>query len=226
MPYKRNYKKKKPYRKKRYKKRTNYKVSTINKTNPFPKQFMTKLRYETSVDIDPPLGSSASHLFRANSVFDPDFTGVGNQPRYFDQIMPLYDHFTVIGAKITVKVANPHTVPYVVGVQLNGNGLGPGNLNDLIEQRNSTYKWIGHAYANSAINQITKTFSVKKFLGVSKPLSESDLRGTISANPTEQAYFAVTAGSHDPAVNAPAIPLRVIIDYIVVFTEPRAVGSS
>lgn len=201
-------------------------MSSVNKTNPFPKQFTTKLRYETSVDVDPPLGGTASHLFRANSVFDPDFTGVGNQPRYFDQIMPLYDHFTVIGAKITVKVANPHTTPYIVGVQLNGNGTTVANINDLIEQRNSTYKWIGHAYANTAINQITKKFSTKKFLGISKPLAEDDLRGSISANPNEGAYFAVTVGSHDPAVNGLALPLRIIIDYIVVFTEPRTVASS
>lgn len=220
------------YTKRRFKKRKSSprrrvaSLNSVNKTNPFPKQFTTKLRYETSVDIDPPLGSSASHLFRAGSVYDPDFTGVGNQPRYFDQIMPLYDHFTVIGSKITVKIANPHTTPYIVGVQLNGNGTSVSKINDLIEQRNSTYKWIGHAYANSAINTVTKTYSPKKFLGIKSPLSEAELRGSISANPAEDAYFAVTVGSHDPAVNGLALPLRIIIDYIVVFTEPRTVASS
>lgn len=218
---------KRPYKKKRsFSKSNRYSLSSVNKTNPFPKRFLTKLRYCTTVDIDPPLGSSASHLFRAGSPFDPDFTGVGSQPRYFDQIMPLYDHFTVIGSKITVKVANPHTTPYIVGVQLNGNGTAVVKVNDLIEQRNSTYKWIGHAYAKSAINTITKSYSPKKFLGISNPLANDQLRGSISANPAEDAYFAVTVGSHDPAVNGLALPLVIIIDYIVVFTEPRTVAQS
>lgn len=201
-------------------------MSSIGKTNPFPKKFMTTLRYETAVDIDPPLGGTASHLFRAGSIYDPDFSGLGGQPRYTDQILPLYDHFTVIGSKITVKVANPHTTQYIVGIQLNGNGQTVSSVNDLIEQRNSSYKWIGHAYMAGSIATIKKTYSPKKFLGIKSPLSEAELRGTISSNPAEDAYYAVTVGSHDPAINGNSLPLRVIIDYIVVFTEPRTVASS
>ena len=33
----------------------------------------------------------------------PNHTGVGHQPLYFDQLMTIYNHYIVIGAKITVK---------------------------------------------------------------------------------------------------------------------------
>ena len=43
---------------------------------------------------------------------DPNHTGVGHQPLYFDQLMTIYNHYIVIGAKITVKfTAYPATIP-------------------------------------------------------------------------------------------------------------------
>lgn len=225
MPYKkkRQYKKKRPYKKKSYTRRT---MSSVGKTNPFPKTFRTKLRYESSIQLDAGLASSVSHLFRCGSVFDPDYTGVGHQPRYFDQIMPLYDHFTVIGSMITVKAVNNTTDVMVVGVQKSGAPTPPGNINSLIEQRNSVYKWVGNAASNSSIQTIRMKYSPKSFLNIPNPLSSENLRGTIATNPDEDAYFMVTVGSHDASLNPGPMTIRIIIDYIVVFTEPRSVASS
>ena len=36
-----------------------------------------------------------------NSLFDPDFTGTGHQPYYFDQFATIYQRYTVIGSKLT-----------------------------------------------------------------------------------------------------------------------------
>lgn len=49
--------------------------------------------------------SPAEHVFRGNSLYDPDYTGVGVQPYGFDQYFPdLYDQYNCPASKITVYI--------------------------------------------------------------------------------------------------------------------------
>lgn len=44
-------------------------------------------------------------VFRANSLFDPDRTGAGTQPRGFDQFTPLYARYRVLGLGWRIEFA-------------------------------------------------------------------------------------------------------------------------
>lgn len=195
-------------------------------SNPFPNKFVTKLKFHQEITLNPGVGTLGTHTFRANSVYDPDFTGVGAQPRYFDEIMPLYDHFVVLGSKITATMFNNQNDAAFFAINRNDNGIPGNKVNDLIEQRNTRYTWLTDQTSAKAMRTLTMTFSPKKFLSRSKPLSDPDLKGTVSSNPNEGAYFSVCYGgfpnSIDPATNI----VHVVIDYIVAFIEPKRVGAS
>lgn len=47
-------------------------------------------------------GYSGYNIFRGNSVYDPDVTGVGVQPYYYDQLTTVYAYYAVNASKITV----------------------------------------------------------------------------------------------------------------------------
>jgi len=47
-------------------------------------------------------GAIALQNFRGNSLFDPDKTGTGTQPMYFDQWATLYNRYRVLGSRIEV----------------------------------------------------------------------------------------------------------------------------
>jgi len=49
--------------------------------------------------------SQASYVYRLNSCFDPDFTGVGGQPAGFDQWKTLYQQYRVMACDVRVVVA-------------------------------------------------------------------------------------------------------------------------
>ena len=48
-----------------------------------------------------------TYRFRANGLYDPDRTGTGHQPFGYDEWSPIYDHFTVVGSRITVYPLAP-----------------------------------------------------------------------------------------------------------------------
>lgn len=58
----------------------------------------TKLIYCDTKTIVPGT-SDARHLFRIRSIYDPDSTGVGHQPAFFDKWAALYDNYRVTYCK-------------------------------------------------------------------------------------------------------------------------------
>ena len=64
------------------------------------KPVTTKLVYTDTILLSS-TGSVAfnTHTFRANSVFDPDWTGAGHQPTRFDQLAALYQRYEVLKSR-------------------------------------------------------------------------------------------------------------------------------
>jgi len=63
----------------------------------FPDRLRTNLRYSTVIPV--PAVAHYEYVFKANSLFDPDLTGVGHQPTYFDQLAAIYSQYCVLGCK-------------------------------------------------------------------------------------------------------------------------------
>lgn len=185
---------------------------------PMPNIFATKFRYQDVVSINPGAGGTAGvHVFSANGMYDPDVTSTGHQPRGFDQLMAMYDHYVVIGAKITVEFVSP-TYDNLVWIALRDDNTVQSDKNEYLEGRNVISALL--PADSSSHRRLTKTFSTRKFLGRSKPLSDSQLKGNTGGNPAEQAFFHVgmapTSTNDEAAHN-----VNVRIDYLAVLIEPR-----
>lgn len=195
------------------------------------KKVMAKLRYVDYITIDPPSAGVASYVFRATSLFDPDLTGVGHQPMGFDQLMNRYDHYTVVGAKLTAQfmpVSASNLVPGLLGCLLSDTGTrvaSATSISHLLEHpgRGSIAN-TGVLLPKDYNARVVKKFSSKKFFG-KKTINENDYRGTNAANPTENAFFEVyvaTVGTNNPDLTT----ILVTIDYIALFTEPKPLAQS
>lgn len=191
-----------------------------------PNKFATKLRYVSYADINPGAGIPGVQIVSANGLFDPDITGVGHQPRGFDQFMLMYDHYTVVGAKITVTFSHKHdTTDYNrrIGVTLRDSFSIANDMNDYAESRTTKTRTIVH----NATQPVTMsmTYSTRKFLGRSHPLSDPDLKGSSSSNPNEQAYFHIWNQPYS-TTDIGSVRIDYRIDYLVVFTEPKQPSQS
>jgi len=196
--------------------------------NGFPDSIMSRHRSVTILNSDPASSGKLVWVFSANGMFV-------RQPMGFDEMMARYNHFTVVGSKITVKA-----FPFVVG------NVDPGmiiittsaneetdttyaSLEHLLEQRLSTGKKMvgsqGVTTAGGGTVICSARFSAKKFFGTKFIVGGSQYRGSSTANPTEGAFFNVH--HHSIAANNPgALSLVVQIDYIAVFSEPKHMARS
>lgn len=201
----------------------------------FPSSMTVKLRYCQHFDLDPAAGLFAAQVFRANSAFDPDMTGIGHQPSNFDRWAVNYDRYTVLGAKITItenlKVTTS-VVPAVVAVCLSEQGtdistaFAAGGVAGVLEQPRLSRSAKNLGLSNDGgPYSFTKTFSAKKFFGTNA-LTAEPYAADVAENPTEQAFFEVAAMSPDDSSNPGNISLMATIDYIVKFTEPKIADSS
>jgi len=189
----------------------------------FGNRLPVKLNYVDRINLDPAaLGLTAVHVFRANSLFDPDVTGGGHQPRGFDQVMPLYQHFVVVSARITVLGKGTDTAATIVGIALS-DAATLQTANGYIEGRNRVFK--GTSREGLDI-KVSKTFSARKFLSKPHPLSEDRLQGSDATNPDEGAFFHVFIQGNDAAGDFTVSSWRVIIQYSAILTEPVTPAQS
>lgn len=208
----------------------------------FPSKKLIRLRYCTEVNINPPAsGNVVAHYFNANGMYDPDHTGTGHQPLGYDQWATIYDHYTVLGAKIHVQQTPNGTadtqsafLPGVFGVFIDDDtSLSYTKVSEVIESKQNgamgSYRSYGYPQTlTSGTNpNIVKKFSTKKFFGVRDVVGKHDYRGSfIGSNPSETAYFVLWAGAPDGAQDVPSMTFMVTIEYIAMCTEPKYIAQS
>lgn len=164
-------------------------------------------------------GAAKSHVFSCNGLYDPDVTGVGHQPRGFDELMKLYDHYIVRKATCEVWIKNAAN-PALIGIQVKDDATVSALAKDLMEDEYSIVK--GSNGGGGETTYVRFTVDVEKFLGGE---DISSLKGSASGNPSELADFHIVAFPIDPAdtVNVDAV---VKITYLADLIEPKQPASS
>lgn len=181
-------------------------------------QMKTTMKFNSRTSVASVSGVAAVKVFSANGMYDPDITGVGHQPRGFDQLMALYDHYVVIASKITVWFQNDDAsanaaIPFVAVLDRATANTDP---RDYLESANVCYRAISENGDNC--HCLVSQINPNKFLGRSKPMADPDLKGSTGSNPDEQVYFHVGAvGIQDTSVT---VFINVVIEYTAILIEP------
>lgn len=222
--YKKSYSRRR--RKPSYRRKRTNKFTSLSA--PIPNSVIAKLRYVDQVQLDAGVSGIATHTFRANSIFDPDFSGTGHACKFKDQYMGMFYNYTVLGSKITVQAAATSDVlsRQVISINLSDASTVVGStLDAVLESRNTVWKSIGTATGGHDMVTIRKNFSGKRFWA-NKNMMSDEFQGSSSTNPDEEAYYHITTSSFDPVADPAAVDLVVTIEYIVKFHGPRIVAQS
>lgn len=189
---------------------------------------IAKLRYCDTFTLQSPVGALAEYMFRANSVFDPNSTAGGHQPMGFDQWAALYNHYVVKGSKINVRIMHDTgsgtDIAVRCGVYLtDGSSSGYTDATEFIEARKGHYRNLGNG-ADKAV-RMNLGYSTRKFFNITNVKDNvGRLGAAVTANPTEQAYYAIWVQS--ASSNSETVNVTAVIDYIVEFSEPKDLSQS
>lgn len=161
--------------------------------------------------------------FRANGMFDPDITGTGHQPYYFDQMSAVYDHYTVIGSRIILRVLKSDNTQYptTVGIFVNDDSTVTPSITGLLEHPSSVHTIVGNSDQRATL---IRNWSAKKTFG-GTVLSNDNLQGSPTADPTEQSVFTIFIDSTSSAQQT-SVTMDITIEYIAVWDELKDIASS
>jgi len=235
MAYKKNYKPKRKTFKRTYTKKRSGNPSSLKSQVPkqmaimgkgFPNRIMTKQVYMDTISLVAGAGSVNHYQFILNGLYDPDYTGIGHQPMYFDQYMALYNHYTVIGAKIQITAigSEGNTVPTeIVLWQNDDTTITPsGSFATQQEQDKSKYMLLGSG--GDSKGSLSLKWSAKKTFSGST-LNNSLLRGSSSANPSETSVACIGIRPADNVTNVQVF-FQVKIEFISVYYELKDIAGS
>lgn len=204
---------------------------------PFPPNLFTTLTYSASYT---PMAQTVSgtpiyRQFRLNSLYDPDLTGVGKQPRYTDTLLGA-DNTTAPYSNYRVYAAAVKAVFYPSSTNAtNSNGIVA-----LIPKRSSvgaaaTYEEIlERPYAKSHfMNTLyVKPQTLKLFVKMKTHLGHKDLQdvddsaAAYNGNPNEEVWLDVMASAIDASTGLMAVAFSITITYYVQLYTLNDVADS
>lgn len=172
-------------------------------------------------------GSLGTHVFSANGAYDPNVTGVGNQPRGFDELMALYDQYTVVKSKIEVRFANQNVSsrPYV-GIMVRDTSSISSTVVDMMEYSGSkvSHKPLARSGGGDAdadlATFLTSSCDVASFAGSKDALDNPELKGGAAKNPDEGIFYHICAGSVSDSSGV-SVDALVTVTYDVILHEPK-----
>lgn len=194
-----------------------------------PYKIVRRLRFvDDYTPLQPTTAAFAvGHVFNLNGLYDPDETGVGAQPRGFDQYMTMYRNYVVLGARVVAKFVNISSSTFTrINMFPSRNSTIDVDPVDNLEVRGLRNCLIGPYTGGAGVKTLTINWSAKKWFGRKTVMTEKDLEGTSSANPSKPCYLHVTADPFDAGAGASGVRMQITIDYIVVFRTPVTPAQS
>ena len=191
---------------------------------PFPLSRIVKLRYMSNqIDLTCTSGALASTNVVANQ---PVY--LGNYPYGWDQWTALYNHYVVLGSKITVYQFGQDDsagskVFGFVGVYLGDDATNYTDYTTLIENRMGRFC---RATSDSSLSKVTQFYSAKKFFNL-KDVKDNVTRvgSSVSGTPAELANFKIWAQPLNKT-SSQTFYCNFMVEWIVMFNERKDVPAS
>ncbi len=191
-----------------------------------PRTHLCKLRFALVPGAYQTMASTSymsGRVFRLNSIYDPDYTGGGDQPRFRDQLAEFYDSYQVLGAKVDIdfyfangSTSNSTSRVYLRAATTETVATVP---EDVLECRHKRSKMLTAQYPTTNLKMF---WSARKMFGIPKKTAMASIDGMVTetgTNPTNANYLAyLHVGMWNNTSANQTIYYGGTIEYIVRFS--------
>lgn len=201
-------------------------LALLNIGKGFPVKLKMTHRYTDFVRVLSSAGASAFQKYAANGLYDPDISGGGHQPYYFDQLSAIYNHWTVTSSTITVTCvpATSGTTSMLVTLAENDDSTASNTspLYKQVEITGAKYCTLPQGAGESQV--MRHSYDAEKVFG-GDPLSNDNLQGSITQNPNELYCWIIGMQPFDLGTSC-GVDLLVDIQFTCVWDELKEVPTS
>lgn len=199
-------------------------VETLSQPIGFPDIQRTQLRYCDVISLS---GTTQQYSFRANSLFDPDFTSTGHQPFYYDQFIAVYQRYRVLSASLLLRVVNTSPSATTSEVVVIPTSLVPTITSISQAKEDSRAKTTGLLPPYQSVTKIVSmNHSTEKIIGLENAVEvyDADYAAAFNANPVQLWYFSLYGFS--PTTSGLSVDIDVEIVYNCEFFDRAPVSIS
>lgn len=196
-----------------------------------PGRLRTKLIFQRRINLSVTAGVPTGNQFMLNSLYDPDQTGVGNQPMGFDEFATLYQRYRVLGAKVILRTtaiygpnaANTLEIGMAPSTETLALTMDPQQLG---AQPGGVFK-VAYAAGSNKDSIISRYYDIAKTIGISKLSYNADLNygALTNANPANPLYLNVGVQTTDENSSS-TVYSYVQINFYVEFSQPQSLAFS
>lgn len=188
---------------------------------PFPNKYRCSLSYSELVTVTVTTGHG-EQLFACNGLFDPNTTGTGHQPLYFDQLMAIYDHYTVINSSCKATICDGSATAWTTTMFLDDDATtGTTTAGNLPLERPGCVSMISVPLAET--KSLRKSWSSTATFG-SNPMDDTTMQGSSTQNPSELTHFVTHF--FDPLLASHTLLVRFDLRFDTIFDELVSMGLS
>lgn len=196
--------------------------------NGFPTKLRAQLKYTEHFNLNSAGAAIDNFEFRLNSMFDPNLTGVGSQPRYYDQLATadLYDVWLVNNCKYTVTFVNKATHDCLVMTKLaNPNTIQPSTASTLWDFRETKFTQsriltaVGTTHSKVTFRGTTPIWPLIANSKLSYMADRGSYQGKFDANPVVSAGLLLFASDDPNGSNGCNVDCYVTLHYDATFNS-------
>jgi len=172
-------------------------------------------------------------VWRANDLYDPQYSMGGHQPAGFDQLMAMYQRFTVLRSQATVEnldttVNNDEIFRIIPMSNVNevATVYGTGGVPGILEMSGSRTLVQTSGGLRQTDRSISLSMDIKRRAGVQSLRGLAEFSGTVAASPTTVFYYNVVGVSATGAAINHSPPIRLTLLYWCEFSQPLPLNPS
>lgn len=181
-------------------------------------RIFVKLVYREQLTFTQAAGVLGYNIYSLNSLFDPNITGTGAQPYFFDQWSTLYTNYIVHGAKVVVTSSvNDVTFNNIQGLTFSASSTAFSSIEQAVEQPYVKKKSLIMGSSASGQSTVKGYMSIAKLYGRGRKETSinPNLRAAVTASPSTQ--MVVHVWNYVPGGATQSLLADVNITYFAEF---------
>lgn len=171
--------------------------------SPFPRSLRTQVTYADNYTQTITAGAPYNYLFSTGSLYDPNVTSTGNQPRFFDTLCGAnggsapYTSYRVFGSTINIRVIATGSDSIAcrgwVGIGLfDTSSTGPSTAAEMNARADFRTKYIGYWGSGHDMCEMTRSMRQKDLFDIKDIRDQQECGAVYNASPVLDGRWCVT----------------------------------